>query len=73
MLPILHNGDIVTYKKIRFFRSRTNDIILIKQGAKLFTHSVIYVSANYLITKGDNNLEADKKTHPDQEFPTSEA
>ena len=66
MLPILHPGDIITYNKIRFPQCKTNDVILIKQNKKLFAHRVIYKARNYLITKGDNNLQADKRVYPHQ-------
>lgn len=63
MLPILHSGDVVDYRKGSFKDVKVNDLVLIKKNNKLFTHRVIY-KAGYLITKGDNNPESDGKTYP---------
>ena len=66
MLPLLHPKDQVFYKKIRFSKIKTNDLVFVFQKTQPFTHRVIYKTDKYLITKGDNNLESDGKIYPQQ-------
>ncbi len=65
MLPVLHSGDVVFYRKTSLKGIKVNDLVLIKKNNKLFTHRVIY-KAVFLITKGDNNPESDGKIYPRQ-------
>lgn len=66
MAPFLLSGDIVYLKKIPFSKIHVNDLICFKNGAKFTTHRVIHkpITGKFLITKGDNNFYADKKTYP---------
>ncbi len=66
MFPLLHDGDIVYLKRIRFSAIKVNDIITIRKLGKIFTHRVIYRIGKSLITKGDNNLSSDGKIYPKQ-------
>lgn len=66
MLPLLHPKDQVFYEKVSFAKIKTNDLILVYKNNKPFTHRVIYKINQYLITKGDNNLESDGKIYPRQ-------
>lgn len=66
MLPILQPNDVLYYKKTVFAQTKPNDLIMVKKNSRLFTHRVIYKDKNYLITKGDNNLESDRKIYPRQ-------
>ena len=64
MFPLLHDGDIVYFKKIPYWNVKLNDIVAVKKGHRLATHRVIYKTPTYFITKGDNNLKADTKNKP---------
>lgn len=64
MNPIIHDGDIVSYRRTSFLRTKLCDLIMIKKFGKLLTHRVIFKQHNYLITKGDNNINADGKIYP---------
>ncbi len=66
MKPFLLSGDVVFYEKCNFSSCKVNDLVLIQQNKKLFTHRVIYKTDRYIIAKGDNNSEADKKVRPAQ-------
>jgi len=68
MLPILHPQDVLYFKRIDFRRVQINDLAMVKKGGRVFTHRVIYKSANrsYLITKGDHNITSDGKIYPQQ-------
>ena len=66
MLPILYENDVVYFKKITFSEIKVNDLIVFKKKNQLITHRVIYKTKNYLITKGDNNLNSDGKIYPKQ-------
>ena len=66
MLPLLYSGDIVSYVPIKYAQIKTNDLVLVNQKTIQFTHRVIYKRKNYLITKGDNNIETDGKIYRHQ-------
>ncbi len=69
MLPILHSGDVVYFRKPPFKKIKVNNLVLIRKDNKLFTHRAIYKNdkkSNFLITKGDNNPESDGKIYPRQ-------
>ena len=68
MLPLLRNGDVVFFKKTRFYAIQANDIITVKKGDIFFTHRVIYKAEKYLVTKGDNNTLSDGKISPKQVY-----
>ncbi|MBI4137121.1 nucleotidyltransferase family protein [Candidatus Roizmanbacteria bacterium] len=54
MFPVLHDGDIVYYRRISFSKIRVDDIIVIKHGRSYMTHRVVYRKKRYVVTKGDN-------------------
>lgn len=66
MMPILQPNDVIHYRKTTFSQCKTNDFIMVKKNGQLFTHRVIYKTKNYLITKGDNNLDSDGRIYPRQ-------
>jgi signal peptidase I len=66
MFPLLHDGDVVYLKKTAFSRLRVNDIVCFKKYGALQTHRIIYKSATYVITKGDNNLKSDGRVYERQ-------
>ncbi len=66
MYPLLHDGDVVTYKKTLFTKLVENDLVLIKQKNKFITHRIVYKTKTYVVTKGDSNPEADGKVKPVQ-------
>lgn len=66
MIPLLQPKDVIYYQKIVSKKCRVNDLVLIYKNKKLFTHRIIYKTKNYLVTKGDNNLESDGIIHPRQ-------
>ena len=66
MLPLLQTGNIIYFKKIAFNNLSINDIVLFKKRGRVLTHRVTYKAHNHLITKGDNNLNADGKIFPRQ-------
>ncbi len=66
MIPLFQRDDVVYYQTDQFSRYLVNDCIMVKKSGKFFTHRVIYKSKNYLITKGDNNLESDGRIYPRQ-------
>lgn len=66
MLPILQNEDVVYLEKISFKEIAQNDIICYYQNKKYVTHRVIYTRQKFLITKGDNNFNADERVIPNQ-------
>lgn len=63
MYPLLHDGDIVFIKKINFNTLKVNDIVCVKKNSSVFTHRIIYRSKNYLITRGDGNVQSDGKIY----------
>lgn len=66
MLPLLQPNDLISYRRISFKQCRINDLLMAKKGRKILTHRIIYKNKKYLITKGDNNLQADGKIYPEQ-------
>ncbi len=63
MLPLLWPGDTVYYRKIRFGRLKINDVVIAIKSNRIFIHRVIYKKGNYVVTKGDNNMESDGKIY----------
>ncbi len=61
MWPILHDEDVIYFRKVNFSKIIINDIICFKDKKHLVTHRVIYKSKNFVITKGDNNPVSDGK------------
>ena len=61
MYPLLHDNDIVHIKKVPYARLKINDIVVIK-NKNFVTHRIVYKSEKFILTKGDNNMLADKKT-----------
>lgn len=68
MRPLLYSNDILYFKNIIFSDIKINDLIILNKYNNLFTHRVIYKSSNYLITKGDNNVNSDGFIYPKQIF-----
>ena len=66
MEPLLHDGNIVFYRKTPFSSLKQNDIVIVYKNKKYVTHRVIYTSELYVITKGDNNNFIDGKIKPSQ-------
>jgi len=65
MMPILKDQDRVSFEKINFKNTKTNQLLLIKKK-DYFVHRVIYKTNKYLVAKGDNNLRSDGKIYPHQ-------
>lgn len=65
MQSILHDGDVVYFKKINFSHIKVNDVICFKRRSVIVTHRVIYKKKSYVVTKGDNNPISDGKVMPD--------
>lgn len=61
MYPLLHDGDVVYFKKKMFSKIGVNDIVCVKKNGKIFVHRVIYRKTSYLITKGDSSQLNDGK------------
>lgn len=61
MYPLLHNNDVVYFKKTAYKDIQINDLLVVKHDNTYVTHRVIYKTDSYVITKGDNNLTID---HP---------
>ena len=61
MYPILHDQDVVSFKKIKINQVKKNDILLLYKLNHFFVHRLIYKTDKYLITKGDNNNYDDGK------------
>lgn len=66
MYPLLHDGDVISIKKVAFSKLEVDDIVIVNNKSKYFTHRLIYKSAKCAVTKGDNNLKADGKIKPKQ-------
>lgn len=66
MFPFLDEGDVVFFEKVPFAKLKVNDIVVVCQGRHIFTHRVVYKKNNYLITRGDNCIQADGKIYPPQ-------
>lgn len=71
MFPLLHDGDVLYLKKIKYTHIQVNDIVCVRKKVSphgrdetFFTHRVIYKTAKYLITRGDNNYVSDGKIYP---------
>ena len=70
MSPFFSDGDIVYLKRINPAQLMVNDFITFKEKSVLITHRIIYKSQKsladkyFFITKGDNNLIADKRIYP---------
>ncbi len=64
MIPLLHNGDIIFINKIEFKKVKLNDIVCVTKNNKIFTHRVVFVGPNFIISKGDNNIFSDGKIYP---------
>lgn len=54
MIPVFHNGDKITIKKLMYMPS-VNDIILYDYNGVLVVHRVIDIDEEYIVTKGDNS------------------
>jgi len=61
MLPVLHSGDLVYYSAVPFLKLQINDLVVCKHAKIILIHRVIYRTAKYLLTKGDNNLNCDER------------
>lgn len=59
MFPLLQDGDIIEYVPTSFSKVKENDIVLTHVGEIFMTHRVIYKTARYCVTRGDNNPTAD--------------
>ena len=60
MVPVLNKGTIVVYSKVFYESSlKEGDIILFKDNERLICHRIIDRRKEYVITKGDNLLDAD--------------
>lgn len=69
MYPILKNGDVVECVKTPFSRIRVNDVIIHLKKENIFvTHRVIYRTKHYLVTRGDNNIQADEYVYKNAVF-----
>ena len=66
MLPLIAPGSDITFKKVGFNQLSVNDLVLFKQYSQLVCHRLIYRTPDYLITKGDNNLNSDGRIYPSQ-------
>ncbi len=66
MAPLLHDGDVVFYKPLSFQKIRVDDIVVVKTQSGYYTHRVVYIGDNFLITKGDNTKEKDQNVSPEQ-------
>lgn len=67
MFPFFCDGDVLEVARVSPKRILTNDFITFYLGTQLVTHRVIYKNTSakkpYFITKGDNNLKADKPVY----------
>ncbi len=59
MFPLLYPGDVVHFKKMQLEQVEVNDIVVVEEDGRLFTHRVVYKGSDYLVTGGDNNLASD--------------
>lgn len=59
MLPIFHDGDVVTLKKVKRDLC-IGDIILRKSKGTLLLHRIVFINHHFIVTKGDNNPYADQ-------------
>lgn len=63
MLPVIFPNDKIYIKRTSFKSIKINDIVIFKKEKKLITHRVIYKNNKFVITKGDNNYQADGKIY----------
>src|SRR3989344_5224599 len=70
MIPVLWPGDLIYFSIKKTENLKENDLILAFKNEKLFAHRVIYRTAGYLITKGDNNILCDGRIYPRQVIGT---
>lgn len=61
MCPILRDGDLIEHIHVSSSQIKVNDIVLLLEGDGLITHRAIYFSGHFIVTRGDNNKQADKK------------
>lgn len=66
MFPFLRPGDVVFFKKIKFSTIKTNDLVVIHKGGRVFTHRVLYKGKTYLVSRGDKNINPDGRIYPHQ-------
>lgn len=66
MLPILQSKDRLKIIKVGFHNLHVNDIIIFTQAGRVITHRIIYINPKYVLTRGDNNFESDRKIYPKQ-------
>jgi hypothetical protein len=66
MAPIIYPKDGLYIEPALINQLKVNDIVSFQQKKKFITHRIIYKKQNYIITKGDNNLQIDGKIYPSQ-------
>ncbi len=66
MKPLILPNDYLYLKKVKYKAIRINDILLVKKTGEYISHRVIYKSARFLVTKGDNSLNSDDRILPKQ-------
>ncbi|MEK7597027.1 MAG: nucleotidyltransferase family protein [Patescibacteria group bacterium] len=66
MFPFIQSNDGIYIRHIIFSKLKINDIVIFRQKGKFITHRIIYKKQNYIVTKGDNNLNSDGKIYPKQ-------
>lgn len=66
MVPIIYPKDGLYIEPASINQLKVNDIVSFQQKKKFITHRIVYKKQNYIVTKGDNNLQIDKKIFPGQ-------
>ena len=70
MFPFLMDADVLYVKRTPFSKLSINDFVTFLENKKFITHRIIFKSRlglkPYIITKGDANLQPDKKVVPKQ-------
>src|SRR3990172_6294714 len=68
MIPILQPGDVLTLEKTAFLRIKENDVVMVIKNKQPMIHRVIYKAKNYLVTRGDHQMESDGRIKPSRVY-----
>ncbi len=68
MAPLLKDGDVVYYRRVKFNELTIDDIVIIKIKKRYRTHRIIYKNDIYIVTKGDNTIDNDGRIYPEQVY-----
>lgn len=65
MLPTMSERSVVVVEPVKFAEVKVGDIVVFTQGGSLVCHRVLHVRGSHLITRGDNNFNANPPVFPE--------